>query len=127
MPINFKHNDYIQGVGDALENQVAKGIMRPITREVDEGDALFLRADDVLVRRRDRNRWMNILQSDEDDLDAQAEPVRHRHGHHHRHHRRRRRRRRREWRRYCRRVWVNGYRRRRCRRRRVWVWYWHYY
>lgn len=64
---------------------------------------------------------------EEDDLDAQAEPVRHRHGHHHRHHRRRRRRRRREWRRYCRRVWVNGYRRRRCRRRRVWVWYWHYY
>jgi hypothetical protein len=64
---------------------------------------------------------------EEDDLDAQAEPVRHRHGHHHHHHRRRRRRRRREWRRHCRRVWVNGYRRRRCRRRRVWVWYWHYY
>jgi acyl-CoA dehydrogenase len=38
MPINFKHNDYIQGVGDGLEQQVAKGIMRPITREVDEGE-----------------------------------------------------------------------------------------
>lgn len=64
----------------------------------------------------------DIVEED-DDLDAEAEPVRHRRGHR----RRRRRRRRREWRRYCRRYWINGRRRRRCRRRRVWVWYWVYW
>ena len=37
MPINFKHNEYIQGVADGLEG-IAKTVMRPITRAVDEGE-----------------------------------------------------------------------------------------
>ncbi len=37
MPINFQHNEYIQGVADGLA-QIAKTVMRPITREVDEGE-----------------------------------------------------------------------------------------
>lgn len=64
---------------------------------------------------------------EEDDFDAEAEPVNHRRGHYRRERRRRRRRRRREWRRYCRRHYRAGRWRRRCRRRREWVWYWSYY
>jgi acyl-CoA dehydrogenase len=37
MPINFQHSEYIQGVADGVEN-IAKTVMRPITREVDEGE-----------------------------------------------------------------------------------------
>jgi acyl-CoA dehydrogenase len=37
MPINFEHNDFIKGVGDGLEG-IAKNVMRPISREVDEGE-----------------------------------------------------------------------------------------
>jgi len=37
MPINFEHNDFIQGVGNGLED-IAKNVMRPISREVDEGE-----------------------------------------------------------------------------------------
>jgi hypothetical protein len=37
MPINFQHNDYIKGVGDGLEG-LAKTVMRPISRECDEGE-----------------------------------------------------------------------------------------
>jgi acyl-CoA dehydrogenase len=37
MPINFEHSDFIKGVGDGLEG-IAKNVMRPISREVDEGE-----------------------------------------------------------------------------------------
>jgi acyl-CoA dehydrogenase len=37
MPINFQHNDYIKGVGEGLEG-LAKTVMRPISRECDEGE-----------------------------------------------------------------------------------------
>lgn len=54
---------------------------------------------------------------DDDETQAELQPVYHRRWH------MPRRRRRRAWRRVCRVYWRNGYRRRRCFRRRVWVWF----
>ncbi len=45
-------------------------------REVDQCDALFFGANDVLIRGCDGDWWVNILQPNEHDFDSEAEAIR---------------------------------------------------